>query len=375
MKSSNTKGSACERGSLAANGGPFARSLQRAASAALLAMATLGTSAPALAGVPGLDVSVTSLAPRVPGPVPNTFIRPISYSVSGGATYKTAYVVQMTASSPVNAVFLYLFTGIRVAAESNPSSGPAFGTVTGLRTGDSCTPVQGSPHRLDCVIGAIQAGSTVSFTVLVPSPVATDSTERLLSVSWEAQTGQGQPNPSNLVHEGSQDVTLKVGSAEGGVQSYVEPGQALGVVADGTTTEVKPPKPVTVDVRQQAVSYSCSPHYTKCFESTVTIVDVNGGAIPFDSTDPLVIDLIRSTSSMKRGGNIGNAQLSYSSDGVNWVPILECTEGTLPRWVIPWNQSRCVVPAVKKATTGTFVGLDGTWHFQIIALSNGKIGW
>jgi hypothetical protein len=276
----------------------------------------------------------------------------------------------MTASSPVNAVYFYVSSQVNNVALRAP-----FAAVSGLRSGDSC-PVTGST-QLQCAIGAIQAGGTLSFTLLVTSPVYSGA-ESLLSMSWATQTGQGQPNPSSLVHEGSQDVTLKVGSAAGGVQSYVQPGQALNVANNGSTTGVTTPEAVTVGVKQIALGTSCSNHFLDCFESTVRIVDTTGNPISFNAASPLLIDLVRAASSLRKNARIENATLSYTEvfpDGTSGTPqqIHECING--PSWEIPSGQSRCVVPAVRKATTLTFKDAAGNWHFHIIALSNGRIGW
>ena len=161
---------------------------------------------------------------------------------------------------------------------------------------------------------------------------------------------------------------LQAGNASDGVRSYVPAREELGVTDAGTTTEVQPPTPVTVGLKQQQVPSSCSPHYTKCFQSTVTIVDAAGEVVPFTPADPLLIDLIRAKSTLKKGANINNAKLSYSADGgLNWVPILECSGSAAAGWAIPAGETRCVVPALKKATTGTYVDSAGNWHFQVIA--------
>ncbi len=369
MKNLKNKNFAGEPGSRAASRYAFERGLRGAAGAALLGLAMLGASTFALAGVPGLNVSVTSLAPVDPA----TQTRPISYS-AGGLTYQTAYTVRMTASSPVNTVYFYALSKVE-----NGLSAP-FGVVGGLRPGDSCLPVAAAgATQLECAIGAIQPGATISFTLLVPSPVPPgDGASSVLSVSWAVQAGQGQPNPSSLVHEGSQDVTLRVGSAADGVQSYVQPGQALAVASAGSTTGVTTPEAVTVGVKQIALFTSCSSHYVECLESTVRIVDETGSPIPFNAASPLLIDLVRAASSLKKNARIENATLFYTEvrpDGSSGATqqIQECIDG--PAWQIPSGQSRCVVPAVRKATTLTFKDAAGNWHFRIIALSNGKIAW
>jgi hypothetical protein len=310
---------------------------------------------------------VDSLAPTDP----TTNTRPIAYSVSGGATYQTAYKVTMTASSPVNAAFFYAYTGV-----NNGLSAP-FAAASGLRGGDSCTPV-GTGTEMDCAIGPIAAGATVSFTLLVPSPLPPSSNaDSLLSLTWAVQAGQGQPNPSNLVHQGAQDVTLHVGTAADGVQSYVTSG-SLGVTDNNSTTNVTPPQAVTVGLKQTIVLSSCTSHFNQCLSSTVRIVDDSGAPIQFSGTNPLVIDLVRAASTLKKNAKIANATLSYTevlpdgSLGASY-DIQSCING--PAWQIPSGQSRCVVPALRNATTLTYQDAAGNWHFHIIALTNGIINW
>lgn len=346
----------------------FARSLRSLASAALAGAALLAVSSSALAGVPGLTVTVNSLAPTDP----ITSTRPIAYSTAA-VTYQTAYKVTMTASSPVNTAFFYAFTNTTVSGLNAP-----FVAVPDLRAGDSCASPVGSPTEMDCVIGSIAAGGTVQFTLLVTSPLPpSPATDSLLQLTWAVQAGQGQPNPSNLVHQGSQDVTLHVGSAADGVQSYVTSG-SLGVADNNSSTNVTPPSAVTVGVKQTIVLSSCTAHFNQCLSSTVRIVDDSGTPIPFSSSNPLVIDLVRAASTLKKNAKIANATINYTevlpdgSLGATYV-IQDCVNG--PAWEIPSGQSRCVVPALKNATTLTYQDASGNWHFHIIALTNGIMNW
>ena len=77
MKSSKMNCPTRDLASRFADGGPFARSLRSAASAALMGLAFLSASTSALAGIPGIDASLTSLVTGAPG------AKVISYSTDG----------------------------------------------------------------------------------------------------------------------------------------------------------------------------------------------------------------------------------------------------------------------------------------------------
>ena len=384
MKSSKMNWSTRDRASRFTVGGPFARSLRIATSTALMGLAFLSASSSALAGVPGLDLTVTSQAPL--DSVTNT--RPIAYSVTG-TTYQAAYTVRMTATSPTNTVYFYAFT-----AATNGLTPQFTPTVADLRPGDSCQAPAVVPAgtELDCVIGPIAQGSTVTFTLLIPSPLAPppDVTGKvpnsLLSVTWAVQSGQGQPNPSNLIHQGTQDVTLHVGSAKDGVQSYVLANDTLSVEDSGAETKVKTPKPVTVGLKQVVPGSSCSPQNKKCFESTVTIVDTSTGVpkeVEFTQADPLQVDLFRPVSSLKKGAKFANANLLYKSGGGAWVPIPTCALAVVPPsptqpYAIPTSYPfRCITPQVLPIATNGQTGVDalGNWYFHILGLFNGTTDW
>jgi len=353
-----------DRGFHSVIGGAFT-GLLRAASTALAGIAFLAASSTALAGIPNLDVSVTSLIPTTP----NTTTRVVSYSTDS-VTYQAAYAVSIAnnTSSNINDIFFSIIT-----TSSNGVTIP-FGTVSGLRQGDSCDATPNGAE-LDCHFISLPAGSApISLTLLIPSPKSTGP-DSILGVAWGVQTGQGKPNPSNFIHQGSQDVTLRVGSAKNGVQSYVNGGGNLKVADGGTSTNVTTPKPVAVGVQQVVDPSSCSPHYKKCFQSTIRIVDPVSGALISFTTDPLVIDLFRASSSLKQNSDFANAQLLYKGDDNIWRVIPTCGPGN----VVPADPpNRCVTPAVAAGTAvvgDTGVDASGNWLFHVLAGTNGIINW
>lgn len=377
MKSSEINHPLREHGSHATIGSRFARALQGVASAAVIGVTLFSASTSALAGIPGLDVNVTSLVPVNPG----TTVRPIAYSVSGGATYQAAYAVQIAnnTNSQINDIFFSALTSVSASGLSAPFVSP----VTGLRSTDSCVV---TATRVDCHFVSLPPGSDpISFILLVTSPVSSGP-ESLLSVSWGVLTGQGKVNPSNFIHQGSQDVTLHVGSAKDGVQSYVIAHNNLKVADGSASTNVNTPKSFTVGLQQVVDPSSCSPHYKQCFQSTIRIVDpfaLTEVPVPFDAADPLVIDLFRPSSSLKKNADFANAQLFYKS-GLGsdpLVPIPTCAPGapgtTGPFGIPAAYPYRCVTPQVLPyATTGT-TGVDalGNWYFHILGLYNGITNW
>jgi len=307
---------------------------------------------------------VTSLIPAA-----SDGSRPISYS-TGAATYQSAYAVQITnsTSSNINNIFFSAITSV-----SNGMTAP-FAPVTGLRTGDSCTLSLGGT-RVDCQFVSLPSGSApISLTLLVTSPQAPNTQpDSTLGVSWAIQAGQGNSNPSNFVHQGAQDVTLKVGSAKDGIQSYVLANSDLSASDTNAKTDVTPPTAVTIGVKQVISPSSCSPHYKPCFESTITIVDTSGNLVQFNGA-PLVIDLFRAASTLKKNAKFANAQLFYTgADGITYtIPTCDASN-TVP--TAP--PRRCITQAVTgNATTGqTGVSANGDWLFHILASENGIINW
>jgi len=360
--------------------GRFVCSLRSAASAALMGLAMLSASTSALAGIPQLDASVTSLVSGAPG------AKVISYS-TGDTTYQSAYKVHIAnpiTNGGLNNIFFTLVTSVRDPVTLVPN-GMTAAFIDPAVTG--CTPSLNNT-RLDCVFGPLPSGSpAIEFTLLVTSPTVVPPTpDSKLAVSWTIQAGQGQANSSNLVYDLSELVTLKVGSAKDGVQSYVLANQTLSVEEAGAETKVKTPKPVTVGVKQVVPGSSCSPQNKKCFESTVTIVDTSSGVpveIPFTQADPLQIDLFRPVSSLKKGAKFANATLLYKSGGGAWVPIPTCELAVVPAsptqlYAIPESYPyRCITPQKLPYATNGETGVDaiGNWYFHILGLFNGTTDW
>jgi hypothetical protein len=173
-------------------------------------------------------------------------------------------------------------------------------------------------------------------------------------------------------------VTLQVGSAKDGVQSFVLANETLSVEDAGAETKVKTPKPVTVGLKQVVPGSSCSPQNKKCFESTFRIVDADG-LVGFTQDEPLVIDLFRPVSTLKKGAKFANAKLLYKGDDNVWVEIPTCLAGsTATGYVIPTVAPyRCITPQVLPYAAAGATGVDvaGNWYFHILALFNGVVDW
>jgi hypothetical protein len=373
MESSTLK---CAIGDVSAVRGPSFGLLRNVASTALLGLALLSASGAALAGIPGIDASLASL---VSGPAGT---KEISYSTAG-STYHSAYKVRIAnPGGNVNRIFFTAVTSVIDPGTSLPTglTAPFVVPVAG------CTPAPSSNNtRLDCEFGPLPAGSApIEFIVLVSSPVGTPSQpDSKLAVSWTIQAGQGQANPSNLVYDVAELVTLKVGSPTEGVRSFVLANTVLGVADPSlgdASTNITPPAPVTVGVKQYiSTGGSCSADYKQCLQSAVSIVDNAGKPISFDPAAPLAIDLFRPVTTLNKGANIRNAVLSYSPDGLAAaLPIIDCNR-VGSSWQIPavisgaYAQDRCVVPS-KPVNKLTFADKLG-WHIRIFAKSNGLIDW
>lgn len=374
MKSWDMSRCARRQGSHEATATPFARSLRSAAAATFLGAALLSASTFVLAGIPGIQASVTSLVPATGG------ARVISYS-TGDSTYQSAYEVRIAnvTSSNINSIFFTVATSVvdKVSGLPNAMSAPFIVPVPGCTASLTNT-------RLDCEFGPLPAGSApIVFTLLVTSPtVSGTAPDSNLRAGWTIQSGQGQANPSNLVYDLSEVVTLKVGSAKDGVQSYVLADGILSVAdasAANAATKVKTPKPVTIGVKQIVPGGSCSPQNKKCFESTITIVNDAGAEVEFTQSDPLQIDLFRPFDSLKKNARFANAQLLYKSGAGAWVPIQTCAvDPTTSAYVIPTSYPfRCITPQVLPYAASGATGVDasGNWYFHILGLFNGVIDW
>ena len=350
----------------ATRAGALARSLRKGFAAAALAVG----SAAAFAGTNGITVSIDPLiTPDSAG------IKSVSYSPSATARFYAAYGAAL--SNPTNSNVQNAWLKV-VTSTDKP----------GLKA-----PFDPSQVPANCAIDASVADNTalictfsqaeltppgVAFTILIPTPQApAGGAAASLSLLWTLQAGQGKSdaNPSNVVQQQTQAVVMKVGSPTD-VRTWVRSGDKLKVASTaGTSTEVKPPLPVTVGLKQDTSASSCSSQYKQCFESTVRIVDNNSVAIAFGS--PFIsIDFFRPASSLKKNADINNAVLFYrevfpnNTVGVS-QQIVPCING--PAWEIPTGSDRCLVPAFP-VNTLTFADSSG-FHLHVIARKNGIINW
>jgi hypothetical protein len=354
----------------------FARSLRAAASVGVLGAALV--SASAFAGTKFLDVQIDPLVPQT---APGVFSA--SYSGANGAINAAfrATITNNTTSDVNNAWF-------RVHTTLNGGPGPLFAGAPSQCSIDSQVQPVGS--GLVCQVTLLFAvpAPSVALTFVVPTPNAPgDNGTSQLRLEWSIQAGQGKgnSNPSNVVQNDSKAITLSVGSARDGVSSYVTANSSLTVTLDLSNTQVKPPKDVPVNLKQvdDDPSYlSCLAIYKKCLTSTLTIVDpVTSALVTFDPTSPLVVNLIRSASTLNDGALISSAVLHYvGTDGS--YDIIPCASDGLGGWTIPLTtpaSSRCMIPLGVDPTDpsqGTYVdATTGDWHFRVLALTNGIMNW
>jgi len=219
------------------------------------------------------------------------------------------------------------------------------------------------------------AGSPLTFTLQAASPLppAAVVPGDQMTIVWTVQTSQGSDaNNSGISNTGNGVINLVAGSPTE-LRGYVDNDTPLTVAdAAGTQTKVRPSKPATAALKQEVSLSSCSPQFKVCLRSTTTIEDVDGVPITFDP--PLIIDLVRDASTMKKGAKIANLTLTYTpKNGVPYT-INECV---LVAGVWTWiTGDRCVVPATKPANAFTYEDkITGDWHIQVRGSTNGQIDW
>lgn len=365
----------CPTGEPSSNAVSFG-AMRASASALLVGVAFLFAGVPAVAATTGMNAAITS---AITG---QDFV---SYSRDGQPVW-AAFNVTITNSSGnniPNAIFTFTNSfpnngpGTELKVPTIAPNGNASGTCRAEPVGAL------NPTKIVCNVAT--AGSPLNFTLQALSPTTVESQppEIAMSIDWQVKVGQGtDSNNSGVAQLGDGVVTIKAGSTTD-LRGYVDATTSLIVVnATGTKTKVTPSQAVTASLKQEVVPGSCSPHFKSCLQSTTTIEDSVGDAILFNPLDPLIIDLVRDTSTIKKGAKIANATLSYfakiplTDPPVYGTPydINKCVLLT-SGWAIGPGDDRCVVPATKPANAYTFEDNAGNWHFRIIARSNGKIAW
>ena len=380
MKSSKMNCATRDLASRLADGGRFARSLRRAASAVLMGLAPLlAMPLVAQAGVPGVVGEVTNLTNNL-----------VSYSA--GAPLQPAYAAfdvrfTNTSSSAIGSAFLR----IRATTLAQTSTNAPL-IINGPTT---CLPdssyAPGS--AVICQLAFDRAGTlgaTVQFRLNVQTPRAptgfsgTDS----LTVEYLIQAGQGTPNSSDDKVFKTDASTLVVQTSRE-IHSFVEAGQDLFVYVDQGRTNVEPPRPVLVGLNQSVNKQSCSPQVKKCLISTVTIVKPSNPLSTEQFYDPtwtvdnpgwLKISLFREASTLNKRANIENATVRYSKDGVNFIDVYNCSTllNGVPQSSIevagmtdPLNQVGPNTHCIKNRHGDSVTG----WTLDLIASENGVMSW
>lgn len=320
----------------------------------------------ALAGSPKVDVDVVAVPASVTYSLP-TATPPLAS--------RAAYQVKIKNESRhvLNHVRFVAATTVEGAVAT-----AAFVEASGL----ACETTNAEQTSINCPVGQLGSGASASFVLVFDAPAAGTG----IKLGWTAYYGEGQRDRQHASHgdtQYGQVVTALTAPDPSAVRSYVPSSGAtlytgstgVPTKSDPWTTSVTVPKAAVAEVVEDADPNSCSPDYTVCVRSTLTIPG---------SFDHLTITLRRDASTLRSCANIANAVLRYEPGAYNaagvFVPsgspvdIVKCDllPGRMPNASYP----RCVdsrIAFTKKNAPNP--QLVGDWQFVLKALENGRISW
>lgn len=332
---------------------------------------------PAFAGAGLVTTTVTPLQTNV------------SYSVAatGSApalqTYIGYLVTVANAAGNTNTINNLRFTG--TAAATDPAE-----TVSYVSTeGWPCVAGSGG-QSVECAIGQLRAGQSVSFAIFFKAPqkvvntVADGVDEDKVSFSGVTYYAEGLGGLDNSVPQNSTSpftapwVTLGTNSPtlvksavqKAGGQLYTGSG-AAATATDTWTTTVSVPATAAYTTAEIAESSVPLPLAPNLLDQSSTDLTIPG------SFAKLVILLRRDASTIVKGAKIASARLLYSNPttpaaGVTYpYEVLACTDttyGPLPQPGIPCIARRTEYTK-KTAPTPDW---EGDWEFEVWALDNGR---
>jgi hypothetical protein len=331
------------------------RAISRLCAVALLPLAGL-----ALAADPNVVVSVTAAPPTV------TFSRP--FATPALPTY-AAYTVTIS-NNGANTLNNVVFTGATaVALVNGPTASAPFFQAVGL----ACQTTSAGPTSIACPIGQLRSGGdSRSFTVLFSAPVQGNipAAPDAVNFSWAFNYAEGPNDNPGSAHQDTQfgtAVTSLGTPTDSQVKSFVPASggtiftglDGVATAADPWTTTVSIPSLAEATVVESLILQSCSADLLTCNASELTIPGTFA---------QLVITLRRDKTTIRPGAKIGNAEINYAHDGINFAPVQSCDVTGGPAPGVPCLASRKAYTK-KNAPNADWIG---DWEFIIFALDNGQ---
>lgn len=309
-----------------------------------------------------------------------------SAAASGPAPELTTYVgyTVKVGNAPTNSntINKFRFTGTTVVTDGAEKA--VFSSSDGL----GCT-ASGDGTSIECAIGQLHAGQSVSFAVFFKTPqkvvngVADGAHTDFVNfsgVTLYAEGTGGVPNsvPDNStkpwtatpVELGTNHPTfVKSAVQKSGGTLFTGAGAAATALDSWTTTVVIPA--TTTFTTAQIEETTDVPLAANLLDRSITTLSIPG------SFQKLVITLRRDASTLLKGAKIASARVYYDSPttpapGVVYpyevLPCSDTTHGVLPKPGIPCINRR--TEFTKK--TAPAPDWEGDWEFEIFALDNGR---
>jgi hypothetical protein len=307
----------------------------------------------------------------------HTTVEPLQDNVTySGTTLQTFFAYKVTVGSDAtntNTINNVRFTGTLSISTSEVAT---FSSADGI--GCNATGMS-----VDCAIGQLRAGQSVSFAVFFKSPQRAGAADGVVSFSGTTfyAEGTGGPNsvpPNSTVNWTASSVTLgtlnpthvKSAVQKSGGTLFTGDGAAAKSTDTWTTTVTVPASATytTADVLEETIATPLAPNLADQSSSTLTIPG---------QFAQLVIKLRRDASTLLKGAKIASARVLYKDPShpdarvVYPYEVLPCTDttfGTLPQPGIPCIRTRTEYTK-KNAPTADWVG---DWEFEILANDNGR---
>jgi len=340
------------------------------------AAALLGHLSLAHAGAGDVITSVTPLQSNV------TY----SAAASGAAPELTTFIgyTVTVGNAPTNnnTINKFRFTG--TTAVTDAAEKAVFSSSDGLACGASS-----DGTSIDCAIGTLRAGQSVSFAVFFKTPhkalngVADAAHTDFVAFSgttFYAEGNGGVPNsvPDNstkpwtaaAVELGTNNPSFVKSAVQKSGGSLFTGSGAAATAADTWTTTVVIPATTTFTTAQIEET-SDVPLASNLLDRSITTLAIPG------SFQQLVITLRRDASTIVKGAKIASARVYYDSPttpapGLAYpyevLPCTDTTHGVLPKLGIPCINRRTEYTK-KTAPTPDW---EGDWEFEIFALDNGR---
>jgi hypothetical protein len=334
----------------------------------LVAAASLASGAPVLAAPSGSSTSIAVTSD------------PTSVSVSrvDGPTFYVKYTVTVTNNSSNNNL-TYDFKGTTLVTQNNVPVNNTYAAYVSSSGVPCLVPDPSKPTVVTCSKFSVNKGTSKSFTITYKTPVSGDKLRLTVESTSNAIKGSGYADTTLITIPYEQTIV--------GFKTYVPPeGGTFYTGANGnwsgspgspaipsdpwTTTIVIPPigfsTTATVDEKQNGELTGCSGSYYVaggCFDTNLVIPSAPG------AIQTMTIYLrIDATKINFFGGTIGTAVIKYTKDGVNYAPVLPCSQTGGPTAGSPCMANR----RAYGNTPDIPIAWQLDWEFEVNAVDNGR---